>query len=248
MIGSIAFDKMVEEDDVRTMMGVSPEQAAEFMVAHGCDVAALNCGTGIDMAMAARIVARYRAACGLPVMVQPNAGQPVLEDMKVVYKETPEEMAAGLPALLDVGPARSSAAAAAARPRTSAASARYSTRSSPRPPEVDAMRATITFDQAKAEATLQGDMPDGSGVGVNYVDVIAKASKLTLPDGRKLLLKRKGLKLTLAIGDKQGEALLRRLDHGPDVHAIVRKGIEAVALAAGARASFEPGALHLDID
>jgi 5-methyltetrahydrofolate--homocysteine methyltransferase len=56
------------------------------------------------MAMAARIVARYRAACGLPVMVQPNAGQPVLEDMKVVYKETPEEMGTGLPALLDAGP------------------------------------------------------------------------------------------------------------------------------------------------
>ena len=110
------------------------------------------------------------------------------------------------------------------------------------------MRATITFDQAKAEATLQGDMPDGSGVGVNYVDVIAKASKLTLPDGRKLLLKRKGIKLTLAIGDRQGEALLRRLDHGPDVHDIVRRALEAVALATGARASFEQGALHLDVD
>ncbi|HKZ32549.1 MAG TPA: hypothetical protein VJ648_09360 [Vicinamibacteria bacterium] len=107
---------------------------------------------------------------------------------------------------------------------------------------------TIAFDEAKAEATLQGAMPDGSGVGVNYVDVIAKASKLTLPDGRKLLLKRKGLKLTLAIGDKQGEALLRRLDHGPDVHTIVRRGIEAAALAAGARASFEAGAVHLDIE
>jgi 5-methyltetrahydrofolate--homocysteine methyltransferase len=104
VIGSIAFDRMVEEDDVRTMMGISPEQAAEFMVAHGCDVAALNCGTGIDMAMAARVVARYRSACGLPVMVQPNAGQPVLEDMKVVYKETPDEMAAGLPGLLAAGP------------------------------------------------------------------------------------------------------------------------------------------------
>ena len=46
VIGSVAFDRMVEEDDVRTMMGVSPEQAAEFMVEHGCDVAALNCGTG----------------------------------------------------------------------------------------------------------------------------------------------------------------------------------------------------------
>lgn len=104
VIGSIAFDRMLEEDDVRTMMGISPEQAALFMAEHGCEVAALNCGTGVDMAMAARIVARYRASCGLPVMAQPNAGQPVLEDMKVVYKETPDEMGAGLPGLLAAGP------------------------------------------------------------------------------------------------------------------------------------------------
>ena len=104
VIGSIAFDKMVDEDDVRTMMGISPEQAAEFMVAHGCEVAALNCGTGVDMRMAANIVRRYRATCGLPVMAQPNAGAPVLEDMKVLYKETPEEMGAGLAGLLAAGP------------------------------------------------------------------------------------------------------------------------------------------------
>jgi hypothetical protein len=110
------------------------------------------------------------------------------------------------------------------------------------------MRITIVFDEAKARATLEGAMPDGSGVGVNYVDVVAKASKQTLPDGRKLLLKRKGLKLTLSIGDRQGEALLRRLDHGPDVHTIVRKALEGAALAAGARASLEPGAVHLDVD
>jgi 5-methyltetrahydrofolate--homocysteine methyltransferase len=36
-------------------------------------------------------------------MAQPNAGQPVLEDMKVVYRESPEQMAAGLPALLAAG-------------------------------------------------------------------------------------------------------------------------------------------------
>ena len=104
IIGSIAFDKMVDEDDVRTMMGISPEQAAQFMVAHGCHIAGLNCGTGVDMRMAANIVRRYRAACGLPVMVQPNAGAPVLEDMKVLYKETPEEMGSGLPGLLAAGP------------------------------------------------------------------------------------------------------------------------------------------------
>ena len=103
VIGSLAFDRMMDEDDVRTMMGVSPERAAELMVERGVDVAGLNCGTGVDMAMAAAVVRRYRAACGLPVMAQPNAGQPVLEDMKVVYREAPEHMAAGLPALLAAG-------------------------------------------------------------------------------------------------------------------------------------------------
>jgi 5-methyltetrahydrofolate--homocysteine methyltransferase len=103
IVGSVAFDKMADEDDVRTMMGISPEQAAEFMAAHGCQVAGLNCGTGVDMKMAAGVVRRYRAASGLPVMAQPNAGAPVLEDMRVLYKETPAEMGAGLPGLLTAG-------------------------------------------------------------------------------------------------------------------------------------------------
>lgn len=105
VIGSIAFDKMADEDDVRTMMGVSPERAAEFMAERGVDVLALNCGTGVDMTMAAAIVRRYRAVSGLPVMAQPNAGQPVLENFAVVYRETPAEMANGLPDLLDAGAA-----------------------------------------------------------------------------------------------------------------------------------------------
>jgi 5-methyltetrahydrofolate--homocysteine methyltransferase len=103
VIGSLAFDRMQDEDDVRTMMGVSPEAAAELLAAKGADVAALNCGTGIDMGLAAAVVRRYRAACGLPVMAQPNSGQPVLESMKVVYQQTAEEMAAGLPELVAAG-------------------------------------------------------------------------------------------------------------------------------------------------
>jgi 5-methyltetrahydrofolate--homocysteine methyltransferase len=55
------------------------------------------------MRLAADVVRRYRATCGLPVMAQPNAGQPVLENMQVLYKETPEQMAEGLPALLASG-------------------------------------------------------------------------------------------------------------------------------------------------
>ena len=103
VIGSVAFDRMVDEDDVRTMMGVSPERAAEFMAEHGCHIAALNCGTGVDMKFAADIVRRYIKTSGLPVMAQPNAGQPVLVNMQVQYNETPEEMSAGLPGLLAAG-------------------------------------------------------------------------------------------------------------------------------------------------
>lgn len=103
VIGSMAFDKMQEGDEVRTMMGTSPEQAAEFMAEAGIDVLALNCGTGIDMRLAADTARRYRSVSGLPMMAQPNAGLPVLENLKVVYKETPEEMAEGLPALLEAG-------------------------------------------------------------------------------------------------------------------------------------------------
>jgi 5-methyltetrahydrofolate--homocysteine methyltransferase len=103
VIGSVAFDRMVDEDDVRTMMGVSPERAAEFMAEHGCHIAGLNCGTGVDMRFAADIVRRYIKTSGLPVMAQPNAGQPVLVNMQVQYNETPEEMSDGLPGLLAAG-------------------------------------------------------------------------------------------------------------------------------------------------
>ena len=103
VIGSMAFDKMLDFEDVRTMMGISPERAAEFMVEHGCDILALNCGTGVDMKRASDIIRRYRSITGLPTMAQPNAGQPVLENMEVLYKETPDQMAEGFPALLEAG-------------------------------------------------------------------------------------------------------------------------------------------------
>jgi 5-methyltetrahydrofolate--homocysteine methyltransferase len=105
VIGSLAYDKMADVDEVRTMMGVSPEMAAEFMAARAVDVLALNCGTFVDVALATDVVRRYRSVSGLPVMAQPNAGQPVLEDFKVVYHETPEQMAADLPGLLAAGAA-----------------------------------------------------------------------------------------------------------------------------------------------
>jgi 5-methyltetrahydrofolate--homocysteine methyltransferase len=85
------------------MMGVDPERAAAFMQEHGADVVALNCGTGMDMERARQAVLRYLQATDLPIMAQPNAGQPKLVDMKVVYDETPAQMVAGVVPLLEAG-------------------------------------------------------------------------------------------------------------------------------------------------
>jgi len=104
VIASMAFDVTFDKSAARTMMGIDPAQAAEFMAKAGVDIAALNCGTGIDVLWAAKITKQYRQACDLPVMAQPNAGQPVLEKMKVHYKQTPDEMSADLPELFEAGP------------------------------------------------------------------------------------------------------------------------------------------------
>jgi 5-methyltetrahydrofolate--homocysteine methyltransferase len=57
----------------------------------------------MDMARARDAVERYRAVSSLPVMAQPNAGQPKLVEMKVVYDETPGQMAVGVVPLIEAG-------------------------------------------------------------------------------------------------------------------------------------------------
>jgi 5-methyltetrahydrofolate--homocysteine methyltransferase len=103
VIGSMAYDVTLDGSTFRTMMGIDPERAAQFMIEHGADIVALNCGTGMDMERARQAIQRYRHATDRPVMAQPNAGQPKLVDMKVVYDETPEEMVCGVVPLLEAG-------------------------------------------------------------------------------------------------------------------------------------------------
>jgi 5-methyltetrahydrofolate--homocysteine methyltransferase len=103
IIGSMAYDVTLDGSTFRTMMGIDPERAAEFMEERGADIVALNCGTGMDMARARDAVERYKKASSLPVMAQPNSGQPKLIQMKVVYDETPEEMVKGVRRILETG-------------------------------------------------------------------------------------------------------------------------------------------------
>ncbi len=104
VISSMAFDR-VANGRIRTMMGVSPEQAARALTEAGADVIGANCGTRLKVPEFAEIVAAYRSASNRPVMIQPNAGQPALQGGRAVYSLPPEEFADGMEAVIHAGAA-----------------------------------------------------------------------------------------------------------------------------------------------
>ncbi|MEK7405414.1 MAG: homocysteine S-methyltransferase family protein [Acidobacteriota bacterium] len=101
VVASMVFDSGRNKD--RTMMGVTPEQAAAELSAAGADVIGANCGSGV--AGYVDICRRLRAATDRPVWIKANAGLPELVDGATVYRMTPEEFAAYVPALLEAGAA-----------------------------------------------------------------------------------------------------------------------------------------------
>ncbi len=103
IIGSLAYDLSADKTLFLTTMGVLPDKAAQLVEERGAHIVALNCGAGMDMTGAAKVVRIYRENCTLPAMAQRNAGLPLLEGGKAVYKQTPAEMAAGVPELLAAG-------------------------------------------------------------------------------------------------------------------------------------------------
>jgi 5-methyltetrahydrofolate--homocysteine methyltransferase len=120
VIVSFSFDVNAKGTDLATMMGIMPEASAEFAQDQGAHVIGINCGTNVDIDWAITAAKRYCQACDLPVMAQPNAGQPELVDFKTVYRQSPEEMASKTTALAEAG-ARIIGACCGSTPETIAA-------------------------------------------------------------------------------------------------------------------------------
>jgi 5-methyltetrahydrofolate--homocysteine methyltransferase len=75
-----------------TMMGVSPEAAAEALVALHVDAIGGNCGNGPDELLP--VIERMRAvAPDMPLVAKPNIGIPVFVGARAEYRTTPETMA-----------------------------------------------------------------------------------------------------------------------------------------------------------
>jgi 5-methyltetrahydrofolate--homocysteine methyltransferase len=77
----------------RTMMGVTPEQAAEKLLGLGVDAIGGNCGNGPEELLP--VVEKMAAVAPEAVIVaKSNVGMPQLVDNKAVYLTTPEDMTA----------------------------------------------------------------------------------------------------------------------------------------------------------
>ena len=99
VVATMVFDSGKNKD--RTMMGNTPEQAAEALAAAGADVIGANCGSGIAGYLP--VCRRLRQASDKPVWIKANAGLPEIVDGKLVYQNTPQDFAALAPALIEAG-------------------------------------------------------------------------------------------------------------------------------------------------
>jgi 5-methyltetrahydrofolate--homocysteine methyltransferase len=94
VVASMAFDR-TRKGGLRTMMGVSPGDAARALAAAGAHVVGANCGTSLGPPDFVDIVRAMKAAAEAPVIIQSNAGQPDLVDGHAVYRLSPADFAAG---------------------------------------------------------------------------------------------------------------------------------------------------------
>jgi hypothetical protein len=96
-----------------------------------------------------------------------------------------------------------------------------------------------------AKEKLPAHTDDKSGIGVHYIDAYIKPMNTKLEDGTPVKCRRRGLKITLSVGAKKGEGLMRRIDVSPDPVAMLDAALKEASGAAGVELAVEDGAVYL---
>jgi len=84
-----------------------------------------------------------------------------------------------------------------------------------------------------ATEKLPPNQTDKSGIGVHYIDAFIKPMNIKLENDLRIGCKRKGLKITLTVGTKKGEGLMRRLDVSRDPIVMLNAALQDAAKGAG---------------
>jgi len=84
-----------------------------------------------------------------------------------------------------------------------------------------------------AAGKLPPRFSDKSGIGVHYTDAFIKPMNTQLPDGTRVTCKSKGLKISLTVGSRKGDGLMRRLEVSADPVLMLRAALAEASRAAG---------------
>jgi hypothetical protein len=84
-----------------------------------------------------------------------------------------------------------------------------------------------------AKEKLPPTTADKSGIGVHYIDAFIKPMNTKIENDVRVACKRKGLKITLTVGAKKGEGLMRRLDVSRDPVVMLQAALQEAAKGAG---------------
>jgi 5-methyltetrahydrofolate--homocysteine methyltransferase len=92
VMATFAFQRT--SDAFRTMMGTTVKDCLEKVIDAGADIVGANCGTNLTLSDYEQLARELVSlAAGRPVILQPNAGAPVLVDGRAVYRESPGQLA-----------------------------------------------------------------------------------------------------------------------------------------------------------
>jgi hypothetical protein len=96
-----------------------------------------------------------------------------------------------------------------------------------------------------AKEKLPPTFAEKSGIGSHYVDAFVKPMNTKLPDGTRVACKRKGLKISLTVGTKKGEGLMRRLTVSKDPVVMLQAALQDAAKMAGVELQITEAEIHV---
>lgn len=96
IICQLTYDEMG-----RTVTGTDPITAAAILEPLGASIIGMNCSLGPEQLLP--LVRQLALATTLPIVVQPNAGLPIIREGKTLFPLTPSEMGFWAPKLVEAG-------------------------------------------------------------------------------------------------------------------------------------------------
>lgn len=109
------------------------------------------------------------------------------------------------------------------------------------------MKVRLCDANTAAIEKLPPQMDDKSGIGVHYIDAYIKPFNTKLDDGTRVKCKRRGLKVTLTVGDKSGDGLMRRLEVSRDPVVMLDAALQEASHNAGLELTVEDGGVFLEL-